>query len=164
MQTVTLYAEDFKTVHNTLCELRSLQERVTGVISDQLADQLHRVIRGFEQGLKNAYDQDSEAFDRKHDHYAEVQQQLGLRSIWSVYEVADLGVEHPFEDAAYVIYDQHWGDSGQVVRAIDGSTWAALFVAADAAIQASGDDHHIFIEHFEPVADLPRHLRLTTGS
>jgi hypothetical protein len=32
MQTVTLYAEDFKTVHNTLCELRSIQQRLTGVI------------------------------------------------------------------------------------------------------------------------------------
>lgn len=163
METVTLYAEDFKTVHNTLCDLRSVQQRLTGVISNELADQLHKVVRGFEQGLKNAYDQDSRAFDCKHDHYHSVQQQLGLRSIWSVYEVGDLSALHPFKDAEYVIYDQHWGDS-EVVKKIDGATWAALYVAADAAIQASGDGHHVFIEHFEPVAEKPHHLRLTTGS
>ena len=169
METVTLYSEDFKTVHNTLCELRSVQQRLTGVISNELADQLHSVIRGFEQGLKNAYDQDNAAFETKHDLYHGIQQHWRFKSIWSIYEVEDFEAQHPFKDAAYVIYDQHWGERGEVVRKIESEgaghgTWIDLWRAADAAIQASGDQHHIFIEHFEPVADKPHHLRLTTGS
>lgn len=163
METVTLYAEDFKTVHNTLCELRSVQERLTGVISSELADQLHRVIRGFEAGLKNAYEQDTTAFDRKWEHYHRVREEYGLQTTWSVYEVEDLFQQHAYPGAAYVIYDQHWGD-GEVVRAIDGNTWVDLYRAADAAILASGDGHHTFIEQFDAVADKPHHLRLTTGS
>ena len=163
METVTLYAEDFRTVHNTLCELRSLQERATGVISDQLADQLHRVVKGFEQGLANAYAQDSAAFDRKHDHYSEVREKLGLRTNWSIYGVDDLSQPHPYTEAREVCYRDHWGDEA-VYETIQGPTWAALYAAADRCIRRSGDDYHIFIESFEPVADQPHQLRLTTGS
>ena len=164
MQTVTLYAEDFKTVHNTLCDLRhlSLRSRVD-------PEELQKIVEKFERGLQSAYKQDSEAFDRLHDLYRKVQQHWGLRSIWSLYEVGDLEAQHTYEGAKYVIYDQHWGEGGAVVREIktEGAghgTWIDLWRAADSAIRASGDDHHCFIEAFQPVADLPQHLRLTTGS
>ncbi len=163
METVTLYAEDFKTVHNALCELRSVQQRLTGVINDQLADQLNKVIKGFEQGLKNAYEQDNAAFEEKNDHYHSVQQQLGLRSIWSIYEVKDLAAEHPYTAAREICYRDHWGEE-PIYETIEGNTWAALYVAADRCIQRSGDQHHVFIEAFEPVAKMPHQLRLTTGS
>ena len=158
MQTVTLYAEDFKTVHNTLCDLRhlSLRNKVD-------PEELQKIVGLFEQGLASAYKQDSEAFDRLHDHYHTVKQQLGLRTTWSIYEVHDLSTVHPYEGAQYVIYDEHWGD-GEVVQEIKGDTWADLYVAADAAIRRSEDGHHCFIEAFRPVANKPHHLRLTTGS
>ena len=161
MQTVTLYADDFKTVHNTLCELRTLVERST--YSAVRTDDLHKIVRQFEQGLASAYAQDHEAFDRLHDHYHSVQQQLGLRSIWSIYEVKDLSAPHPYTAAREICYRDHWG-AEPVYETINGDTWAALFVAADRCIQRSGDGHHVFIEAFYPVADQPHQLRLTTGS
>ncbi len=163
METVTLYAEDFKTVHNTLCELRSVQQRLTGILNQDLADQLHRVVRGFEAGLKNAYDQDSAAFELKSEHYSEVKKAEGLRSIWSIYEVEELGEQHPYRDATEICYMDHWGDEA-VYETIPGGTWRDLYIAADRCIRRSGDDHHIFIESFKPVADQPHQLRLTTGS
>lgn len=148
---VTINAEDFKTIHNTLWELeyRGL-DGVTGAERIRAA-------------LKDAYAQDNRAFESKHDQYRHWQQHYGLKSIWSIYEVANMTLCHPYKDAEYVIYDQHWGDS-EVVRKIEGRDWNALYRAADAAIQASGDQHHVFIEAFEPVADKPHYLRLTTGS
>lgn len=148
---VTITAEDFKTIHNTLWELE-----YQGLAGAEGAARIRAA-------LKSAYDQDNRAFESKHDQYRHWQQHYGLKSIWSVYEVANMTLCHPYKDAEYVIYDNHWGDS-EVVRKIEGRDWNALYRAADAAIQASGDDHHIFIEHFEPVADKPHHLRLTTGS
>ena len=79
-------------------------------------------------------------------------------------EVANMTLCHPYTDAEYVVYDEHWGDSGEVVRRIEGRDWNALYRAADAAIQASGDSHHSFIESFTPIEDKPGHLRLHTGS
>lgn len=165
MQTVTLYAEDFKTVHNTLCELRTVQERLTGVISDSLADQLQRVIRGFEQGLKNAYEQDNAAFESKMDYYSDFQTENGLHTIWSIYELDIGGFDqpHPYTGCTEICYRDHWGKSA-VYETVQGKTWADLYRAADRCIRRSGDDHHIFIEHFATVADQPHQLRLTTGS
>lgn len=161
METVTLHSADFRTVHNTLCELRNLVQRMTHSMIK--IDDVQQIVEGFEQGLADAYRQDSEAFDRKHDHYAEVQQRMGLRSIWSIYEVDDLDLLHPYHSAAEICYRDHWGGS-TVYETIQGVTWADLYAAADRCIRRSGDDHHIFIESFQTVSDQPHQLRLTTGS
>ncbi len=158
-----LTADEFKTVHNTLCELRSVQQQLTGVINDRLAEQLQAVVRGFELGLKGAYDQDNRAFEDLSEHYEAVRQGAQLRSIWSIYSVRDLSQPHPYKDAAEICYRDHWGDQ-PVYETIPGPTWADLYAAADRCIQRSGDGHHIFIESFQPVAEQPHQLRLTTGS
>jgi hypothetical protein len=163
MQTVTLKAEDFKTVHNTLCELREIEMRLNEVISDSLAAQLHRVIKGFEQGLSDAYAQDNAVFESKMDYYSEFQRDNGLRSVWSIYELPVHGFlrDHPYPSDAFVVYTQHWGE-GRQHYPVQGTTWADLYRAADAAIRDSGDDHHIFIEHFE--LKNGNELHLVTGS
>lgn len=102
-------------------------------------------------------------FDRKYDHYNSVQKELGLRSVWSIYEVENLSDRHPFEGADRIVYRDHWGNEA-VSNSIFGLTWAALFRAADACIRDSGDAHHIYIERFVPAKDDPRTLILTTGS
>jgi hypothetical protein len=156
METVTLSGQDFKTVHNTLCELRSLQERATGVISDSLADQLQRVIKGFESGLANAYRQDSQEFESKMDYYGRFQTDNGLAAIWSIYELPVHGflMDHPYPSDSFVVYHGHHVP-------VMGSTWGDIYRAADKCIRLSDDQHHIFVERFELVF---KELRMTTGS
>ena len=104
-------------------------------------------------------------FDVKFDHYNEVRNQLGLTSVWSNYDVENLSDRHPFEGATQICYHEsdHSGDKS-VVKSITGSTWAALFVAADACIRDSGDEHHIYIEQLIPSSVSPNVLFLYTGS
>jgi hypothetical protein len=156
MQTVTLKAEDFKTVHNTLCELREIEMRLNEVINEQMAQRLHRVIKGFELGLADAYAQDNAEFESKMDYYGQFQTDNGLAAIWSVYDLPAHGFlsDHPFPSDAFVVYH------GYHVP-VYGETWGDVYRAADRCIELSGDDHHIFIEHFEQVGN---ELRLTTGS
>lgn len=149
----TLTAEEFKVLHNTLCEL--------GNINDERVQTLVERIR--REALKGAYEQDDTAFDRKHDHYSRIRDELGLRSSWSIFEVDNLADRHPFEGADRVVYRDHWGDK-PVSVGINGLTWAALYVAADACIRDSGDGHHCFIEAFRVGEEDPRTLYLTTGS
>ncbi len=168
METVVLKAEDFKTVHNTLCELREVEQRLNTVISEQMVQQLHRVIKGFEQGLADAYAQDSAQFERKMDAFHLAQNVHGFKTIWSLFEVEDLEQQHPFVNAREICYRDHWGEE-PVYETIKTEgrghgTWMDLWAAADRCIRRSGDDHHIFIESFQPVADQPHQLRLTTGS
>lgn len=159
----TLTAEEFKTIHNALCDMRSVQESLTGVINERLTLKLHCAIKEFEKGLARAYDEDNKAFSRKSDHYQDVGSELGLNSNWSIYEVDNLSDRHPFEGADRVVYKDHWG-SKPVQCSINGLTWAALYVAANACIRDSGDKHHMYIEQFEPSKDDPRTLILQTGS
>lgn len=159
----TLTAEEFKTIHNALCELRSVHERLCGVVREPITDKMAAAIRAMEQGLKGAYEQDNQSFDSKNSHYESVAKELGLRSIWSEYDVSNLSDRHPYEGADRVVYKDHWGDK-PVQCSINGHTWAALWVAADACIRDSGDEHHVFIEQFRRKKGDPRTLYLTTGS
>lgn len=157
----TLTAEEFKTVHNTLCDLRTIVQRMTH--SNVKVEDVQAIVENFEAGLAGAYAQDEEAFESKADHYERIKDELGLTTVWSIYEVNNLLDRHPFEGADRVVYKDHWGNK-PVSCSINGLTWAALYVAGNACIRDSGDGHHIFIEQFTPSKDDPRTLILQTGS
>jgi hypothetical protein len=162
MQTVTLQAEDFKTIHNALCELREVERRLNEVISEQMVQRLHRVIQGFESGLADAYRQDNAVFESKMDYFDSFKTENGLRAIWSLYElpVHCFIQPHPYPSDAFIVYTQHWGE-GRKHYPVLGTTWGDVYRAADLAIRESGDGHHIFIEGFEVVGN---ELHLSTGS
>ena len=145
---VTLTAEEFKTIHNTLCAME-----YQGMDSKTAAEKIRAALAG-------AYAQESKDFSTKSDHYDQVKTDLGLSAIWSIYEVDNLSDRHTFEGVTRVVYKDHWG-SRQVSTEINGATWAALYVAANACIRDSGDDHHVFIENFKKFGDT---LVLSTGS
>ena len=163
MQTVTLAAEDFKTIHNTLCELRSVQERITGVVNTDIADRIHSVIKGFELGLKDAYEQDNAVFESKMDYFDSFKTANALRTIWSIYELPldCFAQPHPYPSDAFVVYREHWGENKDKHYPVLGTTWGDVYRAADLAIRESGDGHHIFIEHFEVRGN---ELHMYTGS
>ena len=145
---VTLKAEEFKTIHNTLWAME-----YKGMDAKTAAEKIREALSG-------AYAQESKAFDRKSEHFSSIKEDLGLRTIWSIYEVDNLSERYPFEGITTVTYKDHWGKK-PIVKPVNGLTYAALYVAADAAIRDSGDDHHVFIERFRQVGDT---LLLTTGS
>ena len=149
MVSVTLTAKEFETIHNALWYLGQIDKpEVQSLVED---------IRG---ALKGAYEQERQASDRKYDHYDQVKTDLGLTTTWSITEVDNLNDNHPYLGAKYVSYKDHWGN-GVVTQAINGNTWAALYVAANACIRDSGDQHHVYIEDFRKSGDT---LLLTTGS
>jgi len=149
MVPVSLTAKEFETIHNALWYL--------GQVDKPEVQSLVEEIRG---ALKGAYEQEQAIKDRRYDHYSQVKKDLGLDAIWSVTEVDNLSEPHPYEGVKYVTYKRFWGE-GIVTQAIHGNSWAALYVAANACIRDSGDDHHVFIEDFRKSGDT---LLLTTGS
>jgi hypothetical protein len=155
----TLTAEEFKTIHNALCQIRSVQGSLEGVVREEITTRLEKAIANMEQGLSNAYRQDNEVFDTRNKHFTHVQSAHDLQSVWSLYEVADLYAMHPHAGATKIKY-------GDQYTHIDTprTEWIDLYIAANDAIKASGDQHHIFIEAFTPIAGEPGVLRLTCGS
>jgi hypothetical protein len=149
MVPVTLTAKEFESIHNVLWYL--------GQVDNLEVQKLVEELRG---ALNGAYEQERQIKDRRYDHYSQVKKDLGLNAIWSITEVENLSDNHPYEDVEYVSYKDHWG-KGIVTKAINGNTWAALYVAANACIRDSGDKHHVFIEDFRKSGDT---LVLSTGS
>ena len=154
---VTLTADEFKVLHNSLYDLNQLAYYHHVPKVEEIVERIRKV------ALKSAYEQDQADFDRKHREYQHWQQHYGLRSTWSLYQVNLMTTCHAYKDATHVVYDEHWGDKEVVVK-IEGKDWNALYRAADAAIQQSGDSHHCFIESFSITEDRPGYLRLHTGS
>ena len=157
---LTLTAEEFKQIHNGLCDLRFAVENLEGVLSPLLYDRLVKAKDEIHKGLQGAFDQEDREFNRKSDHYMSVADDLNLNAIWSMYEVQNLNDRHSFEGVTRVVYRNHNG-VGPVSCTINGGTWAALYVAANACIRDSGDCHHVFIEDFTKEDDT---LILFTGS
>lgn len=160
----TLTAEEFKSVHNGMCHLAAIIGEMEDTIHPQLLQRLIKAKTEIANGLNSAYEQDNESFERKHNHFERIGEELGLSSTWSIYEVDDLGERHPFQSAKSIVYTDHWGDKDAVRVEINGLTWAALYVAANAAIRDSGDTHHTYIEDLKPSKDDATVLVLTTGS
>jgi len=159
----TLTANEFKTIHNALCDLDSVTQSLEDVLNKDLYIKLAKATSQIREGLANAYEQDNKSFDEKMDHYDSVRTELGLTATWSIFEINNLSERHPFGDVLQVAYVDHWGGSPVFVE-VNGSTWAALYVAANAAIRDSGDEHHSFIEEFKPNPKNPQQLFLHTGS
>ena len=57
---VTLTAEEFKVLHNSLCDLNRFSQFKE---IDEIVDRIRRV------ALKSAYEQDNKAFETKHEYY-----------------------------------------------------------------------------------------------
>ena len=159
----TLTAEEFKQVHNGLCNLDMVVQRLEDSLHPDLFVKLRKAANEIRSGLKGAYDQDREVGDRKYNHYSAVREQRGLKSIWSIYDVESLSIAHPFVGAKQVVYKDHWGEK-ETVAEIKGFTWADLYVAADRCIRESNDSHHSFIERFNQSSINPEILFLYTGS
>ena len=140
---VTLTAEEFSRIHNALCFAPSLG--------------LDATVDTIREALAGAYDQDTQEFETKMDHYREFQRSRKLEAIWSMYELNVGGFQepHPYPGDATVVYQ------GERVP-VFGFTWGDIYQAADQAIQNSGDQHHIFIEAFELKSG--NELHLVTGS
>ena len=101
-------------------------------------------------------------FDTKFDYYETVREELGLRAIWSIYEIDNLSDRHPHDGVKFLSYNDY--NSGKdIVVEINGLTYASLFVAANAALTRA-NTHHNFIEAFEQSTTNPEMLVLYTGS
>ena len=156
----TLTSEEFKQIHNGLCDLHRAISQLEDILSPDVLKLLRQSHHQIHTALNGAHDQEDRVFERNRKHYESVQKELRLDAIWSMFEIDDLNKPHPFEGVVKVVYRDHWRKN-PVSCAILGNTWAALYMAANSCIRDSGDNHHVFIENFTKEDDV---LILSTGS
>lgn len=159
---VKITGKDFSTIHNALCELKSITKKLDGVVSDRISTRLNWTVDQFTKGLEDAQSQDLNSLHNKMEYWAKVGNREGFFTLWSIFDIdADCDKVHPYDDVKYLKYTT---GNTQVVASVKGNTWLDLYRAANEAILLSKDSHHSFIEGFEPRGREPDCLTLITGS
>jgi len=158
-----LTAKEFSNVHNALCDLTRLAQSMESFVHPNFYLTLTKSIAEIRQALAPSYKREDDIATARSNHYTDLQNQHGLSTIWAINSVDNLYDKHPYVGATKVCYNDYWGSSNpvEIVEPILGDKWIDLYVAADKAIEKSGDDHHVFIEAFMHVGD---ELVLSTGS
>lgn len=82
-------------------------------------------------------------------------------SVWENHKILDLEDPHGFTAIDYVLYP--WA-RGEVVARVRGDLNWHLYEAAVQCMIAVNDDHHVFIEKFQPAVNRDNTLLLYTGS
>jgi len=166
---VTLKAKEFKDLHNAKCALYHLisdlasHDKYASAASKRLVKDLTKIHTDMSKSLKNAYAQEDKVSDERRAVYEAMAEANGLTAIWSMYEVEDMTLPHPYKNVSKVVHKNHWGKTAVAVE-IEGDRWGDLYKAADAAIKLSGDTHHSFIEGFGTEDVAKGNLLLHTGS
>lgn len=156
-----LTPDEFRQLHNALCELRGVHQRINGILNPELLLSMGQSIKDMEDALASSYQRDSDLIDKNSEHYETVAKLGGFRSIWSLYEVPFMYDPHPYQGVKILEYTRGYLNPSKIKVPVSGPLWVDLWEAADAAILQSGDNHHIFIEGFCQDLEV---VTLTTGS
>lgn len=159
----TLTRDEFRDIHNALCDLDRVAQSLEDVIKSEKFILLQKAKTAIRTAMKRAYDEDDRLFKERSELCDHVRAECRFNSIWSMYEVEDFYAKHPFAGAETLTYKDHWGDK-PVSAAIPGDRWIDLWRAADECIKLSSDEHHIFIEQFRKSSTDNTVLTLSTGS
>jgi len=162
---IQLDRQQWRELHNALCNAEQKASYLFDVLRD--GGKALEAIQSIRAALKPAYEQDDLQFTQQNDYFDKIKEENNFLATWSMYDevpVDGMDDPHPFVGAEYVLYGEHWGEEGPSQIRIRGPRWIDLYEAADQAIRASGDGHHVFIERFTPDASIPGCLHLQTGS
>lgn len=139
----SLSKEDFRTIHNALCDVRNAQSRLSDVINDSLSNQLSKAIVKFEEGLENIYQQDSKHFDDISEQASTIAKEYDLKTIWSMYDIDSLNNIYPHK--ASVLTKRYNGKTVEIPLEDRFYRYDELYVLVDKMIREL-EDYHIFIE------------------
>lgn len=101
-----------------------------------------------ERALERYYKAEKMHQDEWYDYVDRKKKELNIsHSVWSIQDV-DFDEPHNWPNMKF-IKTSGWEEIS-VIKEIHGNTWSNLWQAADAALGASDDKHHVFIESFYP--------------
>jgi hypothetical protein len=142
----TITKDQLSDLHNSYCYLRSFKERMESMLSVSALTELNKSLDLLNKVRRPIMDEYDRINDMKNDHYEDIRSRNGFKSIWSLYDATNL-----FDLSGFVAEElvySGWGNEVRIPLPGGNLKWWDLYVAAEKAINASGDTHHIFIEAF----------------
>lgn len=173
MKEFTFNKQELKDLHNSKCEVYQVVKELSSMFREdhRLCTSADRALRLFEKAMDRYYVADNIEIDNWIDYCSDWKDKLGVKlAYWSIPDV-DFEDEHDWTHLAdsdsdlpstITVSTDGWGER-QGTAIVCGRRWADLYIAADQAIRASSDHHHVFIEGFVPTGK-GRQLEIIAGS
>ena len=161
MDNFTITSDEMRDIHNGLVYLRNAIDRLEDTLSPFLIAELRKAKSTIQKGFNAVQRESDRRWDERNKYYTEIKDKYNFSSVWSIYEIGDLDEEAFYLEEgenSVLVHDDI------VVPLQAGSiSWFKLWLAAEEAIVAAGDNH-IFIESLTRSSINPKMILLGTGS
>lgn len=158
------WREARRAAHNLRCEIFGLLQAAAGVLDPKVLEPAEAASSLIDAAIDRAQDAEDGEREEIFEAAERIRVQEGLEAVWSL-DAPDgsdgFDSACPWPQARSILYE---GESTGIFAPGGNPTWLDLYRACDAAIAASGDTHHVFVESLDPDSRDPSILRLSTGS
>ena len=158
MDKFRITAADVDKLHDAKIELSRIIEDMEDILAPRMLQQFKKVITKIRAGLLDVNTQKDTLWQKRYNHYSDLKNEHGMKTVWSIFEVDDL--ESLSMITATELKYNGWGEA-TIKMAPGNKSYMELWHYAEQVLYEADDLEHGFIESFTQVGDI---CMLATGS
>ena len=158
MDKFRITAADVEKLHDAKIELSRIIEDMEDILAPRMLQQFKKVITKIRAGLLDVNTQKDTLWQKRHNHYSDMKNEHGMKTVWSIFEVDDL--ESLSMITATELKYNGWGEA-TIKMAPGNKSYMELWHYAEQVLYEADDLEHGFIESFTQAGDI---CILGTGS
>jgi hypothetical protein len=158
MDKFKIAAADVEKLHDAKIDLARLVDDMEDILAPKLLQQLRKVQTKIRAGLLDVNTQKDNLWQKRYNHYSDLKNEHGMKTVWSIFEVDDL--ESLSMITATELKYNGWGEA-TIKMAPGNKSYMELWNYAEQVLYEADDMEHSFIESFTQAGDI---CILGTGS
>jgi lipopolysaccharide export LptBFGC system permease protein LptF len=145
-------------LHDAKIELARIIDDMEDILAPRMLQQFRKVITKIRAGLLDVNTQKDNLWQKRYNHYSDLKNEHGMKTVWSIFEVDDL--ESLSMITATELKYNGWGEA-TIKMAPGNKSYMELWNYAEQVLYEADDMEHSFIESFTQAGDI---CILGTGS
>ena len=158
MDKFKIAAADVEKLHDAKIDLARIVDDMEDILAPKLLQQLRKVQTKIRAGLLDVNTQKDTLWQKRYNHYSDLKNEHGMKTVWSIFEVDDL--ESLSMITATELKYNGWGEA-TIKMAPGNKSYMELWNYAEQVLYEADDMEHSFIESFTQAGDI---CILGTGS
>lgn len=158
MDKFKIAAADVEKLHDAKIDLARIVDDMEDILAPRMLQQFRKVITKIRAGLLDVNTQKDNLWQKRYNHYSDLKNEHGMKTVWSIFEVDDL--ESLSMITATELKYNGWGEA--TIKMHPGNkSYMELWNYAEQVLYEADDMEHSFIESFTQAGDI---CILGTGS
>ena len=158
MDKFKIAAADVEKLHDAKIDLSRIVDDMEDILAPKLLQQFRKVQTKIRAGLLDVNTQKDNLWQKRYNHYSDLKNEHGMKTVWSMFEVDDL--ESLSMITATELKYNGWGEA-TIKMAPGNKSYMELWNYAEQVLYEADDMEHSFIESFTQAGDI---CILGTGS